>query len=408
MIKKYSKEDTIKQVFQYGIVLALIFGTADTVPIGANSILLFGTQFLLCAFLIIVSFVKKIEKKTLAIWALMSVIILLSMIFNQDYHGYTVWIIMLIGALVAEILEFDDFLKKLDDIIFIIAVLSLIGAIILILFPSIYNHLPIVSNTGRHKNMFFMVVSTSESTNIIKTFRNYGIFREPAMYCIYLGFALARQWIYVEKPSVLRVAVLLLTIISTRSMTGYVATVFILAVYLVLNRKNKKVLLVTGIVAGSGMLIAYKCDVLWYIAYRFNLNGDSRHSIISRLYSVIVGLMVGRDHFLLGAGATKSQLLFDEYSARLVTDMGVCWANMVTYLFASFGIVFISVFLIGIWSIGFYSNRGVFACCSILIFFSLLMCGEIMTYSPMMYVFMMYGCKKLLEKGTDSLKSNSI
>lgn len=376
-------------------VLLMIIGTEDTI-FGVWHPELMWLVVLANAVLVCWGCVKKqkIHSNTTIVYVALSLGIVLSMLFNRDIHGYTLFAFIGIAALFTNLVEFDYFFKVFETIVVWIAAFSLVGVAINYACPKLLEEIPGVLYKGIAKNLFFTVV-IPEVKGSGSPFRNYGIFREPAMFCIYLGLACLRQLFYAEKFSVLRTGILLLALILTKSATGYIAIIGLFVAYMVFKKSSitKTIICLSGILGGG--FVGIRFGLLSYFLDRLDTTGASAHSVNSRLYSVFAGGLVGFEHPLFGAGATKANYAFTEWTK--MWDVDICWANMVTYLFASFGLLFIFIFLTGIWGCGLKVGNAKCVSWITLVFVVLLLCGETMTYSTVIYVFVMYGWKKIAQ-----------
>ncbi len=380
-------------------VLLMIIGTEDTIfgvlhP-GMMWIVVLANAALVCW-----GCVKeqKIHSNTAIVYVTLSGGIILSMLFNRDIYGYTLFVFMGIAVLFTNLVEFDYFFKVFEIIVVWIAAFSLIGVAINYVCPELLEEIPDTRYMYMPaKNLFFTVVipKVQESGN---PFRNYGIFREPAMFCIYLGLACLRQFFYAEKLSVLRSGILILALILTKSTTGYIAIICLFAAYIVFKKRSitKTVISICGILGGG--FVGIRFGLFSYFLERLNTAGASANSVNSRLYSIWIGGLVGFEHPLFGAGATKSNEAFAKWTE--LWNLDICWANMVTYLFASFGLLFILIFLAGIWGCGLKVGNAKCVSWITLIYVILLLCGESMTYSTIIYVFMMFGWKKIAQSAS--------
>lgn len=362
----------------YTTMICLIFSSKDTWISSHNPKWMYINMLITIGFLGLKMLYKKsINRQQLIIISVLFVLIYGSMIANFDIAGFSMFIILLIALFIEETFEFNEFYKKLENIIFIFTLVSLVGTALWI--------------GGLNESIVLLKLVYIVGNDAVPWgFRLYGIFREPAMYCIYLGLALARCLIISENTNYFKVLIYLTTIFLTGSTTGYIATAFIMVIYL----WKRKVNFLWYIVYAGVMIIVLKWalnnGIVDYFLKKLATTGANAASSNSRYYSIICGALVGLQYPLFGAGARRSEVAFNSMVGYFTKEY-YCWANMVTYLWASFGCLFIYFFLRGIETALPVKKRSINICW--LLFVILLLCGETMTYSAIMYVFMLYGFK---------------
>lgn len=177
--------------------------------------------------------------------------------------------------------------------------------------------------------------------------RNLGIFIEPGLYQIYLNIALL-VLLYCKETyrfTYISVITLLIALYSTKSTTGYLLGLFIIAGYvfsLKLSVKNMfslpfKVTVVVVVVS------------LVFLSTFFSSNleekffGDKHKSFDSRRNSSIIDYLIIADHPLIGAGVGSYQGLLDQYdNSGLTIDSS---ANTFSQLGATVGVPFVLLIL---------------------------------------------------------------
>ena len=377
-----------EKIFYFIILICLVIGSKDTFFSVENRKIMYIGIFL-SLILLSVPVLKRgtVPYKKLEIYIFLNVLVFLSMIFNLDFSGYSLLIVLANAMLVTENLEFELFYKKFENLIFIICAISLIAVALKI----------VGCNTAL--SVFIRIV---DNEALPWKFRLYGIFREPAMYCIYCGLALARQLFLEAKPCWFRIMVYFITILFTGSATGYIAVAFGICCYVIkkgINNIYKYVVLAVIII-----VVMWEGGVVDYFLKRIATHGASAYSANSRYWSIVGGIFVGITHPLFGAGAIKSNYRFEEFIQFL--GMNAAWTNMVTYLFASFGLGYVFIFLYGIYKAIPDKRRSISV--GFLLFFCLLLCGETMTYSSIPYIYMMYGyTQRIKNKNSAELLNRS-
>lgn len=374
----------LRKLYYYIVIVCLILGSKDTYFSHNNTLYMYlgmvTSLILLSPFIFIRG---KVKYYPLKVCMLLLMFVFLSMIFNLDFSGYSLVITLAIALLVTELLDFEAFYLKFENVVFIICIFSLI-----VVAMKILGRPTILANVYR----------VLDNPAIPWNFRLCAIFREPAMLIIYVCLALARQLFVVEKASIFRVVVYLGAIVFTGSITGYITVSFALICYVLKTgiSRNKMYLFIG--VAVIGIMILGKLGIVEYFLERLSTKGASAASSKSRYYSIIGGMFVGMTHPLFGAGAIKSVDKFIEIVHFLGED--VTWANMITYLFGSFGFFYVYTFMKGLYRT--MLGRKKIVTMGFLIMWCLLLCGETMTYSSIPYIFMLYGYVNCTKKNSKS------
>lgn len=342
---------------------------------------------------------RKIEWKLFKIVVVLLIIVFVSMFVNADWHGYSQILVLIIAFLFVENVDYFVFWKLYDGFILVISIFSLVVIVMYMLFPTMFifiaNYLLIVIGNGDNALSFVNLgVTVVPLFSMQMGVRNYGLFREPAMFCIYVGLALGYN-LYSSKisssKSLIKILIYLVTILTTWSVTGFVAVAFLMTFYLlfyfrVMDSKEKifwiSIILIT-------LTLALKFGVFNYLYTRIQPHGPSEDSVLSRVYSIIVGTIVGITHPFFGTGSTNSFIEFNRVCNELI-GRTVVWANHVTYYMASYGCIYILVFLMGVYK-AFQRIADKKRAIVLLLFILLLLCGEVMTYSSLMFVLMLYG-----------------
>jgi O-Antigen ligase. len=362
----------IKLLYKYIIVLCIIFSSKDTWFTKNNNWFMVAGIVMTMILVLPLIIRKNMNLFQIRKVSVLILLVCISMVVNFDFRGYSMFVVLMIALLVTEIIDFEEFYVILENIILFMSILSIVGVFCRITYQS---------------DFFPLFIQIAGNEALPWGFRLYGMFREPAMYCVYLGIALGRQLFFLETLAPIRTLVYLLAILLTGSATGYIAVLFAMTCFIIINWNKKRYYPVYIMGIAGGIMVCLRYGVWDYFLKRLSLHGASAYSSNSRYYSIIGGAFVGITHPFFGAGAVKSELRFEEFMDYL--GKGAAWANMITYLWASFGCIFIYIFLKGIYNVA--ALRKKLIAFSFLIFIALLLCGETMTYSSIMYIFMLYG-----------------
>ncbi|MCR5255649.1 MAG: hypothetical protein K6D96_06915 [Acetatifactor sp.] len=380
-IKELKDKSNIRTV----IIVAILLSSSDVILLWHNLKPLFGAWIVLCVIMAKKSFESLRDNYIqIIVYTILAMNILITMIVNSDYHGYTLWMQLLVAILTTICFTPREFLNVLSKMVNIISMWSLICTFIAFCFPAWVRTFPNVT-TGDRRVVFLLINFSAnlERENI----RNYGIYAEPAIFAIYIGIALFYMLFCCKKINRFWFTILNLTLLTTRSMTGWVSVGFMYLIYLLYKKQYRKyaVLFIGAVIA---TFVASP-----RLRMRFDIYGPSADSVLSRLKSIVYGFKIWQENPLWGVGAVHSQERFYFYNAlyEKYSYSGFSWTNMTTYLFASFGILFGITFLVGLVGFPKQFHLNWMFCIAFGILMLLLLSGEIMTYSPFVYIFMFYG-----------------
>lgn len=227
----------------------------------------------------------------------------------------------------------------------LIAVCSLGLYVITMAAPSVINILPKVTNSkGLEKGTVFFAVTPTEN-------RNYGCFWEPGAFQTYILLAFIIEVFKLNAESKKRIAILLLTLVTTFSTAGYAAMVIaIVAVMMsgVTNSalgKNTRRIIILALIAGavSYYIIKNVYPQLYYTLFGkledYGTNKTENSSTGVRMNSIIDVFKVYAENPVFGVGNTEMKRLFkDMYGHSMVT---CTYANWFAYFGTLFGCLMI-------------------------------------------------------------------
>ncbi len=389
----------IKTAFSYTFLLIYIYISGDsawgaTFPILRNILIVVATMGMTVICLI---YHVKVKRKSFLYFFIICLIIGFSAVYNADYSGSTVILLAFAALLFTNLLKFEKFILSFSNLIFIISLASLIGLLLYNIAPFMFDGLKSVNGGGTYglKNALITVVDTEIN---YRAKRNYGIFREPSVFATYIMVALYIELFRFECKRKLKIIVIVLALITTLSITGYLAFAVMLVTILLRKRKNTRAALLLAFSFLAGFIIIKNLPMegygtlFSYIKVRFQRNGASGHSINSRIASVFVNLYIMMINPIVGAGARKSQILFQEMLSPLGYEKGMTSANMITYIGASFGIPFFVIFTYGLfWFARYIYKKNNLESFLLGISLCICLCGQIHHYSLFPYFIIFYG-----------------
>ncbi|MDM0483757.1 hypothetical protein [Clostridium perfringens] len=195
------------------------------------------------------------------------------------------------------------------------------------------------------RNVIFSVVYNSSYFN-----SNFGLFWEPGAYQTFLNLALFFQLFLIRNLNYKRVGILLITIFTTFSTTGYIATIYIIVIFFVRQYtvkknnyyKNKKInfifiiILILGAVAFYNMPDVIKFKVLGKLEGIFNTHlletNSSYESTLARINSFKIPIINLMKSPIWGVGFTNLSNSSKVIGSGFLTSTPLNW-------FALFGLV---------------------------------------------------------------------
>ena len=306
---------------------------------------------LICSF----SLKQRLPLRLFAVFVLLSCILFLSTIINGENLIVLSKYVFSFFTVMCVVNKFgrENYIKAFIRIMFYLSIVSLVGYLLFIVFPSLSNTM-IVNNANNisFSNYYIYVHLTQRNSSF---YRNWGMFWEPGGYQIFLCLACmfeARK----EKPSFRIISILLITVFTTFSTTGYIGGLLIIFYLLIKSSSMKKMRsLKIGLIGLTTIFVMvfllnknYFSSTSDYTVFGKIINffdkdyqsGRVTSSSI-RYYSLVKPLDVFLKNPLFGVGQTKLIDLTYEYTI----GMNLC--TMINW-FAIYGLIFGLILVIGL------------------------------------------------------------
>lgn len=342
---------------------------------------------------------KKLKFKTRIIPAfiIMSVILIFSGIVNGD--GAEVYLSRYLFFFTAFVVvnhyKFSEYVNVYLGFIFIISIAALLMQIVAFVYPRALLSLPSVVNTQGFVFNTAVISSVDQRYIGVSVVRASSIFWEPGAYSIYLTFALIIELFFRTKVRFSFVFVFLAALIVTFSTTGYLAVAFIMLAFIFSRGKDVsgrwiRYVFIGIIVVMIALVFIFENSVIRTVV--FDKLTRQSGSASTRYSSIFNGMAVAFEHPLLGAsGQTQEYMSYYVNSAgNLFSSAGTSITNTVVGQFASYGLIFGSIFLIGTISFAKHLSKGylewILLTASIMVMYS----GE-RFFSMFPFVWMFYG-----------------
>lgn len=384
---------------EYLLLPLIIYVSDDTVIFGTNidlKYIYFKYVFTICAFFLLFAKNKTIVKtRQFNYCVAMCFMVVLSSVFNDDLRLGLVYkcVVMLLSCAYASKIGINRFTKIFVGFMYVVAFVSVMCTLMLMVHPAIFSFAMGLENTANTPfyNLFIYVAPT-----VTDSVRNYGIFREPGVYQMYLIISLVLMLYYTPKFELKKFVVVSMALFLTFSTTGYIAYVGVAAL-LVIKRKGKGMSqkqrrTVLTLLALCVLLLVTQTDLLSSEGMVFDkFSNSGRHTTIARMSSLTTNVKIWLQYPIFGAGLQNVNDMFETITLR---DYGFASPhNTNTFLceLATFGIFYFILFCTGIVR---FSRLFGYSLLEHTLFFALLFVlsiGEKLTFSPFFYIMIFYG-----------------
>lgn len=343
------------------LTFLMVYISKDTLLFGTNeskwaelALYAFMPFTLGCLAVLFICSDKKLSKSSCNLFTFYCASIILAALLNLDFSVKYGWVMILvmIAVLYTNLVEFSEFSDLFVKIMCVLAIGSLLGAAVFFTSRDILKIFPVITNASG-LNYYYLIL-TVEADWAQQVFRNYGIFREPGMYIIFLNMALLFELNRGKKTSYWRTLLLCLTVITTLSTAGYIVTGFVACFGVfgsaLVTEKKKRVLLICTLVV---VVIAALLNFNRIYALVFEKLLTSNESKSARFGSIWINfLLIFKNlfSFMFGRGFSGTENGFLASAA----EKGIAPHNTSTVfkLMALFGFPHLVVFL-----------RNLYVCC---------------------------------------------
>ena len=370
----------------------LVFGTINDSKMVSFRL---GVQVCLAVFLVVFMMINHIgiSRRKIKIFSVFTFFYLVTMFVNRDLRpGYFfMLLIYFICLALVTIYSFDEIYSFFSNFMFVICVASLIGYFIQLVIPSVLKFFPVIQNSPGTNFYFLGLTNLSFRTDVLV--RNWGPFREPGVFQLFIIVALIYTLFKESKSSWIKPLIFIVTIITTFSTTGYIALSFIMLSAVMINKnkitKGKRRFLLFIIIAFILIML--------YLTFFTNLifKSDGYGSVFGKIFgsykslsynarmaSIWANLKIFMGNPIFGRGLTfvdqNYQIIAsDMYGMRIVDN-----TNMLFIILARFGVGAFLYFLIRLYkSIKYSMALNIIPTILIFISYLSLMTGENLSYS---------------------------
>ena len=297
----------------------------------------------------------KLKKNIIINYYIIGLIISFVISFIVNPVGIATYFYICVSVIIAILMintwSFQKFRESYVKILFFLSVFSLIMMALFYIFPQMNNFFNVynISKTAKHANYIIFTKIVNENG----FGRNCGMFWEPGAYQTFICIALIFE-ISKPSPSVRKIIVFIITILTTFSTTGYIALLFVY-IYLFFGKYNNKKqingFIYLSILCITAILILFQ-DLFFstqnytpfgkiILYFTSDVYNSKVSSVSIRINSVVQPIIVFLNNPLFGVGDIKfRELIFD-------TTQGVTTGTFVNW-FAVYGVFCGSLFMIGL------------------------------------------------------------
>ena len=351
-----SKRKYMPTLFEITIVTLFILISDDTLMFGTNNNSLFilvkyiyifsATVTLLIKYLLKTQLMPQNEFLTIG---MMAVLIFISMVLNNDIRiGYFYKIVLILYAwLILKNIGLYKFINIFNHVMLVLASISIIGFFSVCVNFSVLSLSHTIVNTAgtQFYDLFLFVSPKSFYSDYV---RNYGIFREPGVYQMYLVLGMLFQHFMITKKRMFWYVIYTIAIVTTMSTTGYIALALFIVVVIVDGNgltTNQKVIFSLLIIVGF-IFIVKKTSILSlsqddkYNSVFGKLASKKRGTSVSRFASITENIRIMITNPIFGVGLQKLSDLFPIYTLNNYGVRSEHNTNTILIQFSTHGFIY--------------------------------------------------------------------
>lgn len=310
--KRVKQNTTSKPCLIFTFIL--LYVSVDTVLFGTN----YDNRFIVAQYVIlaltalslIIRTIKKritFEKSIISIAVVLAMLSFITGVLNSDLGIKYIYeaVILVIAILYVANFTWGEFSRSYIIVMCVISTFALLLILINLVVPSLLTHLPYVTNSVLHGYRFaglgLIKVLGGEAS------RSISVFREPAVYGIFLLLALL-MLLFSDKHGIkskLPLVILFLLAIETTHSSGAVACTAIAFIIYLLQLTSKKLSRFQWLMvfAGLAVLLVILFVIDPFDSYEFSKFGNQQYtSWADRSFSFLGNLIIFANHPIFGGG----------------------------------------------------------------------------------------------------------
>ncbi len=333
---------------------------------------------------------KKMNPKSIGIFAFIVLALIfdaaMNILFAYNFlYSIRFFSVLMFSLVFTDEMSFEEFKDIYIKCMTLISSVALVGFVIGS-FSNFYYDLPTILNVN---GVSYYDAIVFFAMNDFSRGRNIGVFWEPGIFAIFIALAVLFLIFDKKKLNKLQTAVLMLTLFSTLSTTGYFLIMIIVFAY-VYTRKNKTAakIVFTFAVLFLAIFSIFNYNTVFNVLLRafpraFSKLIDKSASTTARINAIKYNLEIFLQSPLWGSGLIKTNILFSKMTNGSQT-------STMTLYFAQFGFIGIFYMIIHFISVIRYKKWTKLMCILFCLAWAILLNVEIVTFFPLIYIISFY------------------
>ena len=297
------------------VLLLLIYTSDDTMLFGTyGTSTYFTIKYIALVALTLFLLIKKtrVTKKSLTLLVILVFLFFFSAIVSGWFKiGFVYNLILLLAGLVyASGYPLSFFKEAFCKIMTFLSLYALIIYFVNLFAPGVLSVFPVMYNTSGNefRNAIFSISFYSLQL------RNFGLFREPGVFMIYLNTALFFEW-FSEKASTKRLFLYILTLLTTVSTAGFLIGAIIFAGGALYRKQTKNVIIALPLVILAYYVLTQE-DSIYGILLLGKVSDGGSGTAFVRMASFLIPMRLFTE-YPLGTGPDLFNQLFPIFSASM-------------------------------------------------------------------------------------------
>jgi hypothetical protein len=268
----------------------------------------------------------------------------------------------------------------------------------MVLVPGLVAKFPMVYNT-KGIGFHFLGFSTVSSRLHYGMVRNYGIFREPGMFCVMLTVALINEILVLKQFRGKYILVYTAAMVTTFSTAGYIILAALYLYYLIVEKNAKHRGRYIVLILAALVVLGTQTDLLSMegaIFDKFTRGSNSYGSWLARLRSLTQSIVIAVQNPVFGVGRYA---LYDAILGSTGVYQAVDNTNTILIGFAAYGIPFGVILSWGCWAFVRKYSSNLFTALCLFVILLLALANEDMGQNILFYYLVFDGlCRNRKER----------
>lgn len=402
------KKNFRNRILDLILVFIPIYFSQDSIIFGTNisnvAFIIKNIVLVFYFFVLIVIILRKhirIKEQSFYILMILVLISFMTMLINYDLSFKYIYISLLTIStfLMTNIISFEKIRDAYIKTMSFLAIFSIVTYIISLFNYSLITKMPqIINESGYY--FYCLGFSVIQKKMEYVANRNYGIFREPGVYAIFLCIALLFT-LYKEnnnKNTKISIIIYMCTILTTLSTGGIIAMLLMITNHLIFTKtKDRKSNVYVFLMIVIVVVIITSPYIYRQIFGKFMVANSSYNS---RFGSIITNIYIWKENIkkvIMGTGFSYVEENFKIVSATLNISTGDN-TNTLLKILAVYGINYFSIIMLMLYSLSKKMSKNAICSTVIFIIIIILFSYEDLIYSNLLYMLAFLGLMNKNEK----------